>query len=79
MVRQFKPADEGNDVYSADGDKVGTVSTVSGDRIHVKPDGSLSRSIRQKLGWSDDDETYELSHAAVMKMTDDEIHLSESF
>lgn len=80
MVRNFKSSDEGSEVYSADGDMIGTVTGVKGNRLHVQPKGTLSRNIRQMLGWGDaEDEEYELRHATVDRISGKKIYLKEDF
>lgn len=79
MVRNFEAGDKGSEVHSADGDMIGTVTAVKGDRLHVKPADTLSRNIRQALGWEGDEEEYELRHSTVDKIAGNEIHLKESF
>ena len=79
MVRTFTQSDEGSGVYSADGDVLGTVEKVSGEHIHVRPHATLSRNVRQKLGWQDDDQVYELGRSAVDRIEGDEIHLDVTF
>lgn len=78
MVRTFNQDDTGMEVFSADGDKIGRVTDVKGDRVHVKPEDSLSRNIRQMLGWEGDEAEYELRHSAVDKISGDEIHLKKT-
>lgn len=78
MVRDFKSEDEGMKVMTADGDVIGTVERVSGSMAHVKPDEDLSRSIRRRLGWSEEgEETYELRKSNVDSIDDDGVHLKE--
>lgn len=79
MARNFRSSDEGMKVMSADGDVIGTVENVKGNRAHVKPDGSLATSIRQKLGWEKEgEETYELHSTSVEEFADDGIHLQQN-
>lgn len=76
MVREFSKGDEGNTVMTADGENIGTVETIDGDMAHVKPDSGLTQSIRQKLGWTDEnEEMYELDHSSVARITGTEVHL----
>jgi hypothetical protein len=75
MPRDFESSDEGKQVMTADGDVVGTIDRVSGNRAHVKPDEGLSRGLRRKLGWSGEAETYELRKNRVATIDDDGIHL----
>lgn len=79
MVRDFRSEDEGKSVMTADGDMVGTVDSIAGSAAHVKPHDDLSRSTRRRLGWSGEGEdTYELQHSKVDKITDDGIHLRKN-
>jgi len=78
MVREFRTSDEGKTVVTADGDEVGTVQKIDENMAHVQPKGSLSRSIRRRLGWAEDDQdVYEVQHDRVERISDDEIHLKE--
>jgi len=79
MPRDFMAEDRGKNVLTADGEMVGTVEDIKGSNAHVKPEASLDQSIRSKLGWTTDGEdVYELRHAAVSEITDDEIHLKQT-
>lgn len=67
---------------TADGTMIGRVNEVDTDSdiAHVKPESDLDSSIRQKLGWTgEDDEVYELPHSSVQTIDDRGIHLNESF
>lgn len=76
MVRNFKSSDEGMEVYTADGDMVGTIEEASGSTAHIKPASDLSRSVRRRLGWTEEDhDTYELKTSRVETMDDEGIHL----
>ncbi|MFW5924276.1 MAG: hypothetical protein ACOCY7_00065 [Halodesulfurarchaeum sp.] len=78
MARDFQSDDEGKVVKTTDGNMIGRVDSVSGSTAHVRPEESLSQSIRRRLGWSEEggsDETYELRHSDVETITDDEIHV----
>lgn len=78
MARDFKSEDEGKNVVTADGDMVGTIERVSGASAHVKPHEDLSRSIRRRLGWSEEgEETYQLETSKVDRITSDEVRLME--
>ncbi|WP_256301025.1 hypothetical protein [Haloarchaeobius salinus] len=78
MVRNFESGDRGSEVHSADGEMIGTVTAVKGNRLHVEPDTGLASNIRQMLGWEGDEEEYELRHDAVDKISGDEIHLKRN-
>lgn len=79
MVRDFKSEDKDKKVVTADGDMVGTVERASGSSAHIEPDEDLSRSIRRRLGWTEEgEETYRLEKSKVDRITSDEIRLKES-
>lgn len=80
MARNFRSSDEGMDVYTADGDMVGTVERASGSTAHIKPTSGLSQSIRRRLGWTEEGEdTYRLKRDHVEEINDDGIHLKSDF
>lgn len=67
---------------TADGTMIGRVTEVDEDSdvVHVKPENDLGGSIRQKLGWTaEDEEMHELPHSSVETIDDRGIHLKESF
>lgn len=77
MTRDFTDEDEGKMVVTADGDTVGTIESVSGSMAQVRPDEDLSRSIRRRLGWSEEgEETYQLEASKVDQISDDEVRLT---
>jgi len=79
MVRDFRNSDEGKKVVTADGHMVGTVERIQGGEAHVKPDTSLSQSVRETLGWTDEsEEMYPLRHESVDQIAGDEIHLKSN-
>ena len=79
MARAFNDDDKGKTVMTADGDTVGTVEDIAGDRAHVRPEADLSRSIRRRLGWTTEGEdVYELKHSAVDDIMDDGIKLKRN-
>jgi flavin-dependent dehydrogenase len=76
MPRDFESEDEGKRVVTADGDAVGTVESTSGSAAMITADEGLSRSVRRRLGWTEEDETeYRLETSKVDRITDDEIRL----
>lgn len=78
MVRDFESSDEGKTVVTADGDEVGTIEQIDENMAHVKPKGSLSRSVRRRLGWAEkDQDMYEITHSRVAQISGDEVHLRE--
>jgi hypothetical protein len=68
-------SDEGKEVVNADGQKIGIISEVKGDRAHVDPDPGVTDKIRAKLGWGDADDTYTLPSDSIANITDDEVRL----
>lgn len=75
---EFSPEDEGKRVVTADGDTVGTVRSVEGSMAHIQADADLSRSVRRRLGWTEENaETYQLRTSNVDDI-DDEIRLKEN-
>lgn len=68
--------DEGKTVVNADGDKIGMVAEVRGDRAYVDPDPGIGDQIMSKLGWSHGgDEEYPLDSSRIAEVTDDQIRL----
>lgn len=79
MARDFKNSDAGKKVMTADGDMVGTIEAIEGSNAHVKPDSGLSKSTRERLGWTKrGEETYRLNHSSVEKISGDEVHLKKN-
>ncbi|MFC7068767.1 hypothetical protein [Halobaculum lipolyticum] len=78
MTRNFRAEDEGKRVVTADGDEIGTVEQVVGAMAHVRPSGSLSQSVRRRLGWAEESDTYELRTSTVDVITSDEIALKRN-
>jgi hypothetical protein len=78
MVRDFKSEDKGKRVVTANGDMVGEIDRASGSSAHVMPDEDLSRSIRRRLGWSEEGQkTYSLQKSKIDRITNDEIRLKK--
>jgi len=78
MAREFNPNDEGKTVRTASGDTVGNIAKVQSGVAHVHPKESLSRSIRRRLGWAEEEgDTFELTHDQVMNVTEDEVRLKQ--
>lgn len=76
MAREFRDSDEGKTVVTEDGDEVGTIDKIERNMAHVKPKGSLSQSIRRRLGWAEEDsDVYEISHDRVADISDDKVRL----
>lgn len=79
MVRNFRSEDTGKDVKTSDGHTVGTVEETMQSKAQVKPDESVPRSIRRRLGWPEDfeEESYEISQSQVSEITEHEVHLKQ--
>jgi sporulation protein YlmC with PRC-barrel domain len=67
---------EGKQVISSDGEEVGMVTGVRGDRIYVDPNPGLTDKISSKLGWENiEEDDYSIRENSISRVTDDEIHL----
>lgn len=65
-------------VKTSDGEEVGTIENVAGDTVHVKPNSSLSQSVRNRIGWTEaDQDQYELRHDKVEMINDHEVRLKD--
>ena len=70
--------DEGKRGVNKAGKKVGMVSQVEGNRVHIDPDPGITDTIRSKLGWGDaDQDDYALEENRIHTITDDEIRLMD--
>lgn len=78
MVRNFEDDDEGKRVVTADGDEVGTVSRVEENQLHIMPSEDLSRGVRRRLGWAEDDDDYVLRKSKVDTIEGDEVKLKQN-
>lgn len=68
--------DEGKSVV-VEGEKVGMISEVRGGTAHVKPDPSVTDSVKSKMGWGDaDEDSYPIHDDSIEEVTDDEVRLS---
>lgn len=77
MATKLTDTDEGKDVVSSTGDKIGIVKDVDGGTAHIDPSPGLADELKAKLGWGDSDEdTYRLRESDIETVTDDEIQLS---
>lgn len=74
---EFTDDDQGKSVVTADGEKIGMVSSVEGNRAYVDADPGITDQIKSALGWEDaDQDDYALSESQIDTVTDDEIRLS---
>jgi hypothetical protein len=84
MSRNFEDDDVGKPVYSAQNDRLGTVSSVHDDdgrRAHVRhdddDDDDLTDKVKDMLGWDDDDDEHELRSDDVDRHDDDGVYLRD--
>ncbi|MWG36922.1 hypothetical protein [Halomarina oriensis] len=81
MKRAFDENDVGKPVFSAENDRIGTVSSIHGDdehRANVRRDDDsdgLTDKIKDMLGWDDDDDEHELRSDDVDRQEDDGVYL----
>lgn len=69
--------EEGKRVVNREGETVGMVSQVEGNRAHVDPDPGVSDTIKSKLGWGDaDEESYPIDESDIQSIDDDEVQLN---
>lgn len=76
----FTNEDRGTAVFDHDGNRVGTVSDVQSGTAHVDTadsDSGVLDSIKDALGWNDDDDTHELRSDDVDTYDDDGVHLRQ--
>lgn len=68
--------DEGKTVVDTEGTKLGVVTDVHGDHIHVDPHPSLSDKIMSRFGWGDaSDEDYVLGPDEITLIGEDEVEV----
>lgn len=68
--------DTGKRIVTSNGDEIGMITEVEGDKAFVDPDPGLTDTIRSKLGWGDAQEgDYVLDANRVEHVTEDEIRL----
>jgi hypothetical protein len=79
MAHQFTDDDRDKPVVTAEGQRIGHVRDVDGDRATVERDDdeSLTDKVKNLLGW-DDDESNELHSDHVESRSDDRIRLRDS-
>lgn len=81
MARNFTDGDRGSAVFNHQGERVGTVSDAQDGIAHVDTtdsDSGVLDSIKNALGWNDDDDdTYELRNNDVDSIDDEGVHLRQ--
>jgi hypothetical protein len=69
--------DEGKTVLNQDGETVGMVTSVRGDRMFVNPEPGITDRIKSKLGWEDvGEDDYVVRESDIETVTDDAVRLS---
>ena len=80
MARDFTGDDRGTAVLNHQGERVGTVSDVQDGNAHVDTsdtDSGVLDSIKDALGWNNDDNTHELRGDDVDSYDEDGVHLHQ--
>ena len=76
MTTELSDGDEGKDVVSSSGERVGVVAAVDDGTLHVDPDPDLTDEVKSKFGLSDSGaDTYPVSREDVATVTADEVRL----
>jgi hypothetical protein len=81
MTRGFDNDDVGKPVFSAENERLGTVSSVHEEdehRAHVRHDDDsdgLTEKVKDMLGWDDDEDEHELRSDDVDRHEDDGVYL----
>jgi hypothetical protein len=79
MARDFTDDDRDKDVFTSAGDRVGTIGDTRGDSATVRRDGSdddgVFESVKEMLGWSDDEDEHELRSEDVDRYENDGVYL----
>lgn len=80
MTREFTDDDRDKEVLTAEGDRIGTVRDVNGDRATVDRDDDtvLPEKLREMLGW-DDPASNELHGDHVEEGTADDLRLKSNW
>lgn len=69
--------DEGKTVLNQNGETIGMVSSVQGDRMFVNPEPGITDKIKSKLGWEGVGENdYVVRENDIETVTGDAIHLN---
>ena len=77
MAKHLTDNDEGKNVVTEDGEKVGIVKSVDHGMAHVDPDPGMTDEMKSKMGWGDrDEDTYELDEERIETVTDDDVRIN---
>ena len=86
MGHEFTDEDENRPIRTAEGERIGTVSDVNEGRASAEEDEGIADTIREALGWDDEDEgsdesrgrqTHDLSDAAIDRVDDDGVWIRQ--
>lgn len=68
--------DEGKTVLNQEGETIGMVTSVRGDRMFVNPEPGITDRIKSKLGWEDvGEDDYVVRENDIETVTDDAVRL----
>lgn len=69
--------DVGKRIVDADGDELGVVAGVSGNRVEIDPDPGMLDQMKTRFGWKDrEQDTYAIEQTRVDRVTPDEVRLA---
>lgn len=69
--------DEGKTVLNQNGEEIGMVSSVQGDRMFVNPEPGITDKIKSKLGWEDvGEDDYVVREGDIEAVTEDSVRLN---
>lgn len=69
-------SDEGKDVVSRSGEKIGIVTKVEHGQAYVDPDPGITDELKADLGWGDrTEDTYAVDESDIASVDDREVHL----
>lgn len=79
MARNFTDDDRDKPVFTSEGNRIGTVSSVNDDTARVRRDendhDSLTDKVKDMLGWDDDEDEHDLRSDDVDRNDDDGVYL----
>ncbi|SNZ03793.1 hypothetical protein SAMN06269185_0371 [Natronoarchaeum philippinense] len=67
-------SDVGKPIVDADGDRLGRIAGVTGNRIEIAPDPDAFDRFKARFGWKDrDGDTHQIDSGRVRDVTDSEV------
>ena len=79
MPRNLTDDDEGKEVVTSEGEKIGIVKSVDHGTAHVDPDPGMTDELKAKMGWGDRDKnTYQLDSDSIETVTDDDVRINRA-